>query len=272
VRRRCCSAAIHASSREGDPLPADEGHAKQKGRNTPKVAQMNIACPLCGKAPPSRPFILGCTHVLCDLCSTQSAQCPVCAASVTAAAPAWEERERQQSYVPSPSSSTTLGSLALADLSAIVGSQKRAPDGPHAAYAALTIKVKYMSATFEVDLHREAHELLHDRLSGMFAIPIDRLKVVHKGKILPTLAEELDHLIRPGMIVQLVGSRADKAQMVAAPGWLSRLIYPINSALIPLLSHAAWKDYARALKDWAWAVPRLVFLFVRSLFLQEPRE
>ena len=63
---------------------------------------------------------------------------------------------------------------------------------------------------YEVDIDSDAHECPYERLSTMFQIPIAWLKIIQKGKLLPGRgAPELDEALRPGVPIQLVGSRQE---------------------------------------------------------------
>ena len=85
------------------------------------------------------------------------AACPVCGMACTSAEPAWSIRVE-----------------------------------PPASYAALMVMVKHRGVAFAVDLHSDAHECPYERLGHMFAIPSARLKIVHKGKLLPPIGEDVE--------------------------------------------------------------------------------
>ena len=146
-----------------------------------------MSCPICFAASPVRAFVLPCTHTFCDRCAArflwEKPACAVCRAPVISASPAWAVRNE-----------------------------------PPESYAASILVVKHKGVTFEVDLDTNAHECAYERLSAMFQIPIDRLKLIQKGKLLPARGTpDLEDALRPGVMIQLMGSRLEQ-QLPPAPG------------------------------------------------------
>ena len=136
-------------------------------------------CPICFN-PLRRAFVLPCGHAFSDRCAARflwdKPSCPVCRAAVTSAKPAWDLRGAS----------------------------------PPASYAARILTVKHRGVEFQVDLDINAHECPYERLSTMFAIPQDRLKIIQKGKLVPAKGSpDLEEALRPGVPMQLVGSRQE---------------------------------------------------------------
>lgn len=70
--------------------------------------------------------------------------------------------------------------------------------------------MKHRGVVYEVDFDGTGKECPYERLSGMFQIPIDRLKLVQRGKLLPLRGSpKLGEALRTGVIIQLVGSRLE---------------------------------------------------------------
>ena len=80
---------------------------------------------------------------------------------------------------------------------------------------------------FDVDLDINAHECPYERIAAMFAIPVDRLKLIQKGKLLPARNTiELEDALRPGIPIQLMGSRQEQ-QLRPDPSMMRCTIRPI---------------------------------------------
>ena len=88
--------------------------------------------------------------------------------------------------------------------------------------AALMIKVRHAGVTYDIELHHDGRETLHERLSRMFSIPRHRMQLIHKGKKLAD-AESVAALVHPNMTIQLIGSR-EEHYLPPPPG-------PIRTAL-----------------------------------------
>ena len=87
--------------------------------------------------------------------------------------------------------------------------------------------------------------------------------------MLPTLADdELEGMLQTGMTVQLLGTRTDEARMPTGPGWISRFTRSCVSALTVLFNRPTLEQYLHMLKQLVWALPRMLYRFVSSLFLQ----
>lgn len=123
-------------------------------------------CVVCGKIP-QRAFSVPCGHAYCDTC---------------AAAALWDS-PRCLRCGAAASSATSL----RAD----------------AAEAAI-ISVRHRGVTFSVDL--APADDLHLRVSRMFAVPLERLKLISQGKVLARGQAPP----RQGTVVQLIGTRQEK--------------------------------------------------------------
>lgn len=167
------------------------------------------SCPVCFSSPVRRPFVLPCYHIFCDQCAARflwdKAQCAVCRAPVMYATPAWDER----------------------------------CDGPPR-HAASLMLVKHRGVTFEIDLDQSSHECPYQRLSTMFSIPADRLKLIQRGKLLPARGSpELRDAILLRAPIHLMGSRHEQ-QVGASPSIVRRLILRLQTvkqfvaSLIPI--------------------------------------
>ena len=138
---------------------------------------------------------------MCDTCAARHlwdyAACPVCWMVCTSVEPAWSIRVE-----------------------------------PPASYAALMVMVKHRGVSFAVDLHSDAHECPYERLGHMFFIPPDRLKIVHKGKLLPPIGEDVEASLRPGMSLQIIGTRHER--QLQEPSRCRRALNALREALHPL--------------------------------------
>ena len=131
----------------------------------PVAPRGSMICVICDKSP-RRAFSLPCGHAYCDTC---------------AAAALWDS-PRCVSCGAAATSATCL----------------RTDAGD-----AATISVRHRGVTFSVDLAPD--DDLHLRVSRMFAVPLDRLKLISQGKV---LARDLPSP-RPGAVVQLIGTRQE---------------------------------------------------------------
>ena len=192
-------------------------------------------CPICNALPPRRAHLLpACGHTMCDTCAAHSlwdhAACPVCGMACTSAEPAWSIRVE-----------------------------------PPASYAALMVMVKHRGVAFAVDLHSDAHECPYERLGHMFAIPPARLKIVHKGKLLPPIGEDVEAALRPGMSLQIIGTRYER--QLKEPSRCRRSLDALREALHPLAHSLAMLT----VPPWATVrrVPiatfRAIWLFFQSM-------
>eukprot|EP00966_Prymnesium_polylepis_P307687 7110408-Prymnesium_polylepis.2 len=203
-------------------------------------------CPICYTTPPRRAFVLPCEHAFCDRCAARflwdKASCAVCRAAVSSAAPAWDLR----------------GSSAPAR------------------YAARMLSVKHRGVVFEVDLDINVHECPYERLGAMFSIPLDRLKIIQKGKLLPARGEsDLEDTLRPGVPIQLMGSRTEQ-QLPPDPSALRRVVQKLHEFVLALFAWLRPADLsARGVLTAALGaltgVVRVCGLFVQSLVLPHPR-
>ena len=179
-------------------------------------------CPICFN-PPRRAFVLPCAHTFCDRCVARflwdKPSCAVCRAPVTSAKPAWDLRGTS----------------------------------PPASYAARILTVKHKGVEFHIDLDINAHECPYARLSTMFAIPQDRLKIIQKGKLLPAKGSpDLEDALRPGVPMQLVGSRQEQ-QLPPDPSMLRCV--PHNSP-IGAPPHPTDCSFSRCLEARAFQAAR----------------
>ena len=117
----------------------------------------------------------------------------------------------------------------------------------------MILSVKHRGVLFEVDLDNNMHECPYARLATMFSIPVQRLKLIQKGKMLPPAgAPELVDALRPGVAVQLVGSRRE--QQLHEPNTVER-------------AGLALREYAGAAAHWARGLggPRQLLLTLFGL-------
>ena len=192
-------------------------------------------CPICNALPPRRAHLLpACGHTMCDTCAAHSlwdhAACPVCGMACTSTEPAWSTRVE-----------------------------------PPASYAALMVMVKHRGVAFAVDLHSDAHECPYERLGHMFAIPPARLKIVHKGKLLPPIGEDVEAALRPGMSLQIIGTRHER--QLKEPSRCRRSLDALREALHPLAHSLAMLT----VPPWATvrrvpiAISRAIWLFFQTI-------
>ena len=192
-------------------------------------------CPICEALPPHRAHLLpACGHIMCDTCAARClwdcAICPVCRTACTDAEPAWSIRVE-----------------------------------PPASYAALMVTVKHRGVSFAVDLCSDAHECPYERLGHMWDIPPGRLKIVHRGKLLPPMGEDVEAALRPGISLQIIGTRHER--QLKEPSRCRRALDAMREALHPLvhslatLTAPSWLTVRRM----PAAVLRAVGVFFRAI-------
>ena len=136
------------------------------------MAAAPTGCAICHRGTLRRAFCLPCGHSYCDTCTARALwdkpSCPSCRAEVKTAAPAWEQRGKEEQ------ANATL------------------------------ISVRHRGVAFTVDLVRG--ECPYERTSIMFSVPIDRLKLICRGKQLPRGSDPQ----LAGAVIQLIGSRQEQ--------------------------------------------------------------
>ena len=132
------------------------------------------------------------------------------------------------------------------------------------------VTVRHRGVSFSVDLHRDAHEDLYARISAMFQIPMTRLKLVHKGRLLPPPGSGLEEVLRPGMVLQLIGSRNEQQLREGDLGCLGRAMAALQEKLTSAFDFAVWLASASARA--VLSAPRITALFMKSLIVQAERE
>ena len=194
-----------------------------------------VVCAICHEATLRRAFCLPCGHAYCHTCTARALwekpRCPSCRAETKTAAPAWEQR------------SSTEVSEASATL----------------------ISVRHRGVAFTVDL--AANECPYERTSTMFCVPVDRLKLICRGKQLPRGSDPQ----LAGSVVQLIGSRQEHHLYGERRGALRRNFEEVGASLLdwtwPLWSALArlrvptWREA----HEWPVAAGRWLVLFFASL-------
>ena len=127
------------------------------------------------------------------------------------------------------------------------------PDTPF-----IGVQVRHRGVTY--DIRRESNENLHAKLSGMFSIPLARLKIVLRGKILENGAA-----VENGAVVQLIGTATSGGQLPAEPGrmqlWARWLYETAPSASV----------FVGGVLGMMWDLVRGVGSFLLSLVIPPPR-
>lgn len=196
----------------------------------------SMVCAICHGGTLRRAFCLPCGHSYCHTCTARALwekpSCPSCRAETKTAAPAWEQRGKEEQ------ANATL------------------------------ISVRHRGVAFTIDLAE--NECPYERTSIMFSVPADRLKLICRGKQLargsdPQLAGAVIQLIGSRQEQHLHGERRgalrrnfeetgarmlDWARPVLAclrvPTWREALQWPVAACRGLLLFFASLLPYSIA--------------------------
>jgi hypothetical protein len=188
-------------------------------------------CAICHTGTLRRAFCLPCGHSYCHTCTARALwdkpSCPSCRAETKTAAPAWEQRGKEEQ------ANATL------------------------------ISVRHRGVAFTVDL--AANECPYERTSIMFSVPADRLKLICRGKQLARgsdpseLAGAVIQLIGSRQEQHLHGERrgALRRKFEETGAWMLDWTRPVWSTLrVP-----TWRE----VHQWPVAACRGLLLFFASL-------
>ena len=197
------------------------------------LPRTTMVCAICHEGTLRRAFCLPCGHSYCHTCTARALwdkpSCPSCRAEAKTAAPAWEQRGKEEQ------ANATL------------------------------ISVRHRGVTFSVDL--AANECPYERTSIMFSVPADRLKLICRGKQLargsdPQLAGAVIQLIGSRQEQHLHGERrgALRRNVEETGAWMLDWTRPVWSTLARLRV-PTWREA----HQWPVAACRGLLLFFASL-------
>ena len=197
------------------------------------LPRTTMVCAICHEGTLRRAFCLPCGHSYCHTCTARALwdkpSCPSCRAETKTAAPAWEQRGKEEQ------ANATL------------------------------ISVRHRGVAFSVDL--AANECPYERTSIMFSVPADRLKLICRGKQLargsdPQLAGAVIQLIGSRQEQHLHGERrgALRRNVEETGAWMLDWTRPVWSTLARLRV-PTWREA----HQWPLAACRGLLLFFASL-------